>query len=105
MGNDPVAEEGRSASAGAVDQLVGHHHVEGFDVLAQAADSAHGEDELDAELLEGVDVGPRGNLRREDAMTHAMSRQEGNSLARQRADYEIVARQPEGCVDAQLFDV
>src|SRR2546426_6570834 len=105
MGNDPVAQEGGSASARAIDQLVRHHHVEGLDVLAQATDGTYGKDELDAELLEGVDVGTRGNFGREDAMTDAVSRQEGNSLARQRADYEIVARQPEGCVDAQLFDL
>src|SRR2546428_13823745 len=103
MGNDPVAEEGGSASARAIDQLVRHHHVEGLDVLAQATDGTYGKDELDAELLERVDVGPRGNFGREDAMTDAVSRQEGDSLACQGADNKIVARQPKKGVDAHIL--
>src|SRR5438132_12848235 len=104
MRDDTVAEEGRSAPACAIDQLIADHHVQWFDVLTQAAYGADRQDERNPKLLEGVDVSARGNPGREDAVTHAATRQEGNWLARHRPDDEASARQPEGSLDARLYD-
>ena len=100
-----VAEERRRTAARAVDELVRDHHVQRLDVLAQAADGADGDDELDAELLEGPDVRAGGHLGWKKAVPDAVPRQERDALAVQRADGDGVAGRAVRCVDPQLLDV
>ena len=55
-------EEGRDPVLGAVNDLVGNDHVEGCNLLAEAADRAGGDDPLDAQALQGVDIGADGDI-------------------------------------------
>ena len=71
-------EEGHGALAGSVDQLVGHHDVQRLDVLAHAADGAHGDDPLHAERLERPDVGAGVDGGGRNAVAATMAREEGH---------------------------
>lgn len=61
---DHAAFEEREGSDAlcAIDNLVGHDEVAGFDGFLEAADCAEGYDCADAEVPEGSDVGAGGYL-------------------------------------------
>ena len=74
VGHEAVAEERGLALPGAVDELVGHDHVERLVALLERADRGDGEDPLHAELLHGEHVGPEVELVGQDAVTAAVAR-------------------------------
>src|SRR5476651_2480387 len=82
--DDPVSEERADARLRAIEELIGHEQVERFVFLFQAADSARRDNPLYAEDLEAVDVGAEVELGWQDAVPHAMTREEGDLLAPQR---------------------
>src|SRR5947209_10452055 len=90
--HEAAAEERADAPSGAVEELIGHDDVERLVLLFQAADRARRYDPLDAEHLECVDVRAEIELRRKDPMADAMSRQERDALAAERADDERTGR-------------
>ena len=53
---------------GAVDELIGNDEVGGLVFFLERADGGDGDDALDAELFEGVDVGAEVQLRGQDTM-------------------------------------
>ena len=90
---------------GAVDELVGDHEVGGLVLFLERADGGDGEDALDAEFLEGVDVGAEVELGGEDAMAAAMAGEKGDAAAFQFAEHECVRGRAEGCFHALLAHV
>ena len=62
VGHQSLPEEGGGPAACAVDQLIGDDHVQRLDVLAQAADGAHTDQEFDPKRLQGVDIGARRHV-------------------------------------------
>lgn len=66
----------RPTDLGAVDDLVGDDDVSGADLFPQAADGREGDDGLNADALEGGNVGARGHVRRRDVVVRAMAREE-----------------------------
>ena len=103
--HDAVAKEGGHPAARPVDELVGDHHVLGRHVLSQASDRADGHDALDAERLEGVDVGTRRHLRRAEPVSHPVPRHERDGHSLEVADGEGTAGRAERRRDVDLFDV
>ena len=90
---------------GAVDELVGHDEVGGLVLFLERADGGDGEDALDAELLEGVDVGAEVQLRGQDAMAAAVAREKGDLAAFEFAENEGVGWLAEGRFDALFVHV
>ena len=91
MHDDAIAEEcGGTSGAGSIDDLIGDDHVTGYDFLLQRPDGRDGEDSLHSESLEGPDVGADRNLMRHQSVSDAVPRQEGDPLAMQRADHDLV---------------
>ena len=89
--DDTVAEERARPLRRAVDELIRHDEVAGRDLLAQTADRADRDDPLDAELLQGKDVGAKVDLGRQPAMAAAVARQE-DQFACRRAGRERARR-------------
>ena len=90
VADDALAEEGGDAMEGAVDELVGDDEVGGLVLFFERADGGDGEDALDAELLEGVDVGAEVQLGGQDAMAAAVAGEKGDLAAFQLAENESV---------------
>src|SRR5262249_54771291 len=76
VADDPVAEKTRRTPKGSIDELIGHHQVARRKILAHAAGRADRHQELDAELLETIDVGAVVNFARQQAMAAAVAREE-----------------------------
>ena len=76
--DDAVAEEGTLAVAGPVEELVGDDERPGRQRLPEAADGVRRDDLVDARLLQGVDVGPVGDVRRVVLVAPSVTGQERN---------------------------
>ena len=105
VGDEAVAEEGRHASLRAIEELIGDHEVERLVLFLETAHGARREDVLDAEQLEAVDVRAEIELGREQPVPGAVTREEGDPLAAQRADDVRRGRSAERCLDAALFAI
>ena len=92
VADDSIAKEGGDAMEGAVDELIGDDEVGGLVLFFERADGGDGKDALDAEFLEGVDVGAEIQLRRQDAVAAAVACEKGNLAAFQFAKHEWVGR-------------
>ncbi len=90
---------------GAIDELVGDYEVGGLVLLFERADRGDGEDALDAEFLEGVDVGAEVQFRRKDAVAAAVAGEEGDLAAFEFAEHEGVRRLAERRLDALFVNV
>src|SRR5580698_10797527 len=78
VADDAFAEKGRDAMKGAIDELVGHDKVRGLVLFLERADGGNGNNTLDAELLECVDVGAEVQLGGKNAMAASMAREKGD---------------------------
>ena len=105
MAHDAVAEEGGDAVEGAVDELVGNDEVGGLVLFLERADGGDGEDALDAELLERVDVGAEVELGGKDAMAAAVAGEKGDLAALELAEDKGVRGRAEGRFDALFVNV
>ena len=65
-------------------------------LFLQRADGGDGQDALDAELLEAVDVGAEVQLAGQDAVAASVPRQEGDAAAFQRAQDVSLRGGPKG---------
>ncbi len=90
---------------GAVDELVGNDEVGGLVLFLERADGGDGEDALDAELFEGVNVGAEVELGGQDAMAAAVAREKSDLAALELAEDEGVGRRAEGRFDALFVNV
>src|SRR5207245_8097665 len=88
--------------AGPVDELVGEDDIQGTKLLLHAADGAHRDEPVHAEGPEAVDVRAEIDLGREQPVTAAMTRQEGDVAPAYRPEEEGVGRVAEGCLDPLL---
>ena len=73
---------------GPVYELARDNHVQRAYVLSEASHRAHGYDPLHTQGLQGVDVGPGWYLRRHQAVSPAMPRQEGDAHSVEDARYD-----------------
>jgi hypothetical protein len=105
VADDAFAEEGGDAMEGAIDELVGDDEVSGLVLFLERADGGDGEDALDAELFEGVDVGAEVELGGQDAMAAAVAGKEGDFAAFELAEDEGVRGRAEGRFHGFLVDV
>jgi hypothetical protein len=76
MHHHAFAVEGEGTVSGVVVELIGDAKLSRRQVLAHAADGAHRDDPLHAELLEAVNVGAVVQLGRHETVAAAMTRQE-----------------------------
>ena len=102
MRHDAIAEECRDPLLGPVEKLVGNEKFGGLVLLFERADSGNREDALDAKLLHAVNIGAKIQLRRQQAMSPAMPRQESNFASRQRSQNVSVGRPSERSVERYL---
>jgi hypothetical protein len=105
VAHNAFAEEGGDAMKGAVDELVGNHKVGGLVLFLQRADGRDGENALDAELLECVDVGAEVQLRGQNAMAAPMPRQKRHLAALQLAQHKRVGGLAKGRLHALFAHV
>ena len=89
----------------AIDELVGDNEIGWLVLFLQGANCRDGENALHSEFLEGVDIGPEVQLRREDAVTATVAREERNPVSFQFAENEWVRWIPKGRFDAFFVDV
>ena len=105
MADDAVTEEGRDAVEGAIDELVGNDKVSGLVLFLKRADGGDGEDALDAEFLEGVNIGAEVELGGKNAMAAAVAREKGDLAAFELAENEDVRGRAEGGFNALFVNV
>ena len=105
MGHSPLTEKAQRALVGAVDELIGHHHVERAHRLLQGADGRRGEDPTHPQRAHGPDVGAVGHLRGQIGVMAAVPGQEDHLHAPQAAEPQAVGRWAEGCIQLQFLDV
>ena len=86
VADDAVAEKSGDAMKGAIDELVGHDEVGGLVLFLERADGGDGDDALDAEFLEGVNVGAEVQLGGKNAMAAAVAREKGDFAALELAE-------------------
>src|SRR6185295_18641111 len=97
------AEEGVLAVAGAVVELVGDEDVRRPVLQLQRAYGRDGDELLDSQHLEAVDVGAVVDLGGQQAMAAAVAGQKGHGAAFQLAEDIGVRRNAERCLDPALF--
>src|ERR1700733_9953574 len=93
------------APARAVDDLVGDHHRAGLHVRLQRAAGRRADDPRDAERLHRVRVGAVVDRLRGIAVVLAVARQEGDLLAGDLAQRDLVRGQPVGRLDPDFARV
>ncbi len=91
--------------AGAVEELVGDDEVGGLVLFLERADGGDGDDALDAELLQAVDVGAEVELGGEDAVSAAVAGEESDFAAFERhRGHKASQGSPKG-VESVFLDV
>ena len=105
VADDAVAEESGDAKEGAVDELIGNDEVAGLVLFFQRADGGDGENALDAELLQRINIGAEIQLRGKDAVAAAVPGEEGDLAALEIAEDESIAGIAEGRRDTHFMDV
>ena len=93
---DAIAEKCGDARKSTVDELVGDDEVGRLVLFLERANRGHGNDALDAELFECVEVGAEVQLRWEDAVAAAVAREEGDFVAGELAEDKWVGGLAEG---------
>ncbi len=101
----PSPKKTEVALLGVVIKLVGDDDVARLVALAHAAAGAEGDDALDAQALEGPDVGPVGHLGGGQPVAATVAGQEGDALAFQGAEDDLVGWIAKGGGDVPLLDV
>jgi hypothetical protein len=107
VGHDASAEKCGGAKVGAVHHLVGHEEIPGSHVPAQTADGPDADDPFDAQGFQSVNIRPRRDLGRQQAVAPAVAGQKGAAHARQGAEDNLIGGEPErraGPRAAQAFD-
>ena len=92
------------AMAGAVEELVGDDKLHRLVFFLKRSNGGDGDDTLDAELLETMDIGAKVQFAGENAMAAPMTREKGDSAALENAADIGVGRSAEGRFDADFFD-
>ena len=78
------------ARAGAIEKLIGNHHIERRVFLLQRSDGGRRTDAFDAEQFHRVDIGAKRKLRRRETMAPPMTRQKRDALVFQSAQDEAI---------------
>src|SRR5579863_2949633 len=68
MGDDAATKKSIHAMTGAVEELIGYHELEWLVLFLERSDGRNGDDPLDAELLESVNVGAEIELARHNSV-------------------------------------
>ena len=104
VGDDAVAEERVDAVAGTVEELVGDDEVERLVLLFERSDGGDGDDALDAELLESVNIGTEVEFAGHQDMAATMPGEESDLAALERAADVGVRWSAEGRTNFYFFD-
>ena len=105
VGNDAVAEEGVDAMASSIEELVGDYEVEWLVLFLERADRGDGDDAVDAELLESVDIGAEVEFGGQEAVARAVTREEGDLAAFEGTEYVGIGGIAERSLLADFVDV
>src|SRR5579859_483401 len=88
----------------AIDELVAHHEVAGFDVWLQAARGGRRDDARDAQLGHGPQIGSVVDRVWRNAVVRPMARQKGDAHVAHPANGDAFAGRAEGGLYGHLFD-
>jgi len=99
MPHDAVAEEGAHPPPRPVDYLVGDEQVSRLDFFFETAAGVDGDNLLDADGLQGVDI-RRCGISEGRSKCPLPCGQEGNPLPVQLADGDCIAGMTERCINA-----
>src|SRR5215469_10405399 len=102
--DNSVSEESIHAVACAIEELVGDHEVEGLVLFLQRSDRGDGDDALDAQLLEPVDVSTEIQFAGQDAVAASVTREEGHLTAFERTANVGVGSCAERSLQPNFFD-
>ena len=102
MSHRTLAKKRAGALAGQVNELVGQHQVQRFELFAQRAHGGYRQQVAHAKLLHGVNVGAVRHFRRQQAVAARMPGQKYDALAMHLASDQHIRRCAEGGAD-QVF--
>src|SRR5688572_1982653 len=107
VSDDTFAKESRflNAGPGAIEKLIGNHHVERGIPFLQRTHGRSREQTFYAQQFHAVDICPVRNFRGCEAMTTSMAREKGYALIFQGSHNESVRRIAKRRFDFHLFDV
>src|SRR5690242_11094223 len=88
--NEAAAEKSGSTVFGAVDELVHYHEFSRTQLLLERTDGADGNDALDTQNFQRVDVRAEVDFGGQDAMPAAMAREESDALPLKQAEHDGV---------------
>jgi hypothetical protein len=100
-----TGEESICAFERFVDKLVNNNQIAGRDLGPQGADSAAGDDGVNAELFKGEYIGGKRHLAWWQFMTRAVSVKKRDLSIAERTDHNAVAGLTEGRVNSVRFDI
>ena len=101
VSHDPFPEEGGDSAEGAVHELVGEDEVHRCMLDPERSDGTGGNDMPDPKTLEPVDIGPKIQFGRQQAVSSAMPGQKRHRLSLELSQEIGIAGVPEGCGDTQ----
>ncbi len=105
MSYDSVAEEGVDAMTRAIEELVGDDEVEGFVLFLERSDGRDGDNALDAELLEPVNIGAEVESAGQDAVATSVASQECDLAAFKGAADIGIGRAAKRGAQTNFFDL
>ena len=85
VGHYAFAEKSIYTMAGAIEELIRDYEIKRLVFFLQRSDCGNGDDPLDAELLESINIGAEIQFRGEDAMSASVARQKSDLAAFERA--------------------
>jgi hypothetical protein len=88
-----------------VDDLIGYDEIEWCDLLAETADSTHGDDPLHSERLECPKIGPGWYIARTVLVRTTVSRYESDAHPMECSQRDGIARSTEGGLDGDLLHI
>src|SRR5207248_11027910 len=105
MRDNAIAEVGVHAVAGAVEKLVGNHEFQRPVLLFKRAHRRYGDDPLHPQLLEAVNICPKIQLGRKNAMSSAVSCQESDFTPLKSSQNIGIGRRAERGSQFKFFDL
>ena len=105
VGHDAAAEKGGFAPFCAVEELIGDEEIHRRIIFAKRAHRADGNDVLDAENFQRIDVGAVIDFARREEMAASVARKKSDAAAFERAHDECIRGIAEGSLDADFTRV
>ena len=105
MGHGPLTEKAQGTLMGAIDELIGHQHVQWSHAFMQGSHRGGREDPAHSQGAHGPDVGPIGHLGGCEGVVAAVAGQEHHLHAAKGSQAQAVGGLAEGGFDHQFLHI